>query len=85
MYHNRWQRWLAAEPVKINLLNQLVAHCVCRMPIARQQLVPGSEAAEAPTSWQDLENDGLAYLGDPCGFSAPVCSVLSCNAESAKQ
>ena len=67
MHRDKWQSWLADNPVKVNLLNQLVAHCVCRVPITRQQLVPGSAADGAPTSWQDLENDGLACVGEPGG------------------
>ncbi|KAL3130669.1 hypothetical protein ABBQ38_008059 [Trebouxia sp. C0009 RCD-2024] len=62
---DEWVSWLGADPIKVNLLKQLVAHCVCRVPISRQQLVPGSQAAEAPTTWQDMENDGLAYVGEP--------------------
>ncbi|KAL3155950.1 hypothetical protein ABBQ32_012943 [Trebouxia sp. C0010 RCD-2024] len=62
---DKWVSWLGADPIKVNLLNQLVAHCVCRVPISRQQLVPGSQAAGAPTTWQDMENDGLAYVGEP--------------------
>ncbi|KAL3159353.1 hypothetical protein ABBQ32_011304 [Trebouxia sp. C0010 RCD-2024] len=70
-----WDSWVGADPIKVNLLNQLVAHCVCRMPISWQQLVPGSQAAGAPTTWQDMENDGPAYIGEPgeCGDSGEQC------------
>ena len=62
---DKWDGWLGADPVKVNMLNQLVAHCVCRVRIARQQLVPGSQAAGVPVSWQDMENNGLANVGEP--------------------
>ena len=60
-----WAAWKAFEFVQVNLLNQLVAHSVCRVPVARQELVPGSEAAGTPTSWQDLEEAGLAFMVPP--------------------
>ena len=65
MTRDKWQGWLANDDSKVNLMNQLVAHCVCRVPITRQQLVPGGGAAGATVTWQDLENDGLAYIGEP--------------------
>ncbi|KAL3156272.1 hypothetical protein ABBQ32_012545 [Trebouxia sp. C0010 RCD-2024] len=65
MIKDKWQGWLASNDSKVNLMNQLVAHCVCRVPITRQQLVPGSHAAGATVTWQDMENDGVAYIGEP--------------------
>ncbi len=65
MIKDKWQGWLASNDLKVNLMNQLVAHCVCRVPITRQQLVPGSHAAGATVTWQDMENDGVAYIGEP--------------------
>ena len=43
MSKDKWQGWLASNDLKVNLMNQLDAHCVCRVPISRQQSVPGSE------------------------------------------
>lgn len=44
------------------LLNQLVARCVLGLPVRRnEEVVPGSSGV----TWQDLENDGLAYIGQP--------------------
>lgn len=65
MSRDKWQGWLASSDLKVNLMNQLVAHCVCRVPITRQQIVPGSDAAGATVTWQDLENDDVAYIGEP--------------------
>ena len=65
MSKDKWQGWLASNDLKVNLMNQLVAHCVCRVPITRQQSVPGSDAAGATVTWQDLENDGVAYICEP--------------------
>ncbi len=65
MSEGKWQGWLSSNPLNVHLMNQLVAHCVCRVPIDRQQSVPGSTAAGATVTWQDLENDGIAYIGEP--------------------
>jgi len=65
MSKDKWQGWLGSNHLKVHLMNQLVAHCVCRVPITRQQSVPGSDAAGATVTWQDLENDGVAYIGEP--------------------
>lgn len=69
---DKWKGWLASNDLKVNLMNQLVAHCVCRVPITRQQKVPGSDAAGAIVTWQDLENDGVAYIGEPGMQSSPL-------------
>ena len=65
MSRDKWQSWLDGNVLKVHLINQLAAHCVCRVPITRQQSVPGSDAAGATVTWQDLENDGIAYIGEP--------------------
>lgn len=85
MSKDKWQGWLASSDLKVNLMNQLVAHCVCRVPITRQQVVPGSDAAGATVTWQDLENDGVAYIGEPGmqqlflpgGHHCQVCSSVT--------
>ena len=65
MSRDKWRDWLSSNHLRVHLINQLVAHCVCRVPITRQQVVPGSHAAGATITWQDLENDGIAYIGEP--------------------
>ena len=72
MSRDKWQGWLVRNDLKVNLMNQLVAHCVCRVPVTRQQSVPGSEAAGAPVTWQDLENNGVAYIGEPGMTPGPL-------------
>ncbi len=62
MSEGKWQGWLSSNPLNVHLMNQLIAHCV---PIDQQQSVPGSTAAGATVTWQDLENDGIAYIGEP--------------------
>ena len=64
MSRDKWQSWLDGNAPKVHLINQLVAHFVCRVPITRQQLVPGSAGT---VTWQDRgsENDGIAYIGEP--------------------
>lgn len=65
MSRTRWNKYLENNAAGANLMNQLVAHCVCCVRIKRNQIVPGSEAAQGVVTWQDLENDGLAYIGTP--------------------
>lgn len=65
---DQWNSWLGPGQFKVNLLNQLVAHCICRIPIARPNIVPGSETSGVSVSWQDMEKDGLAYIGEPGGL-----------------
>ncbi|KAL3160418.1 hypothetical protein ABBQ32_010742 [Trebouxia sp. C0010 RCD-2024] len=43
---------------------------------ARQHIVPGSQAARARNRWQDLENDGLACVGESPG-SEPGLSAAA--------
>ena len=60
IYASKWQSWLVGN--KVGLLNQLVARCVLGLPVRRnEEVVPGSSGV----TWQDLENDGLAYIGQP--------------------
>lgn len=79
MSKTTWRKYLGQDDLgqddfRANLLNQLVAHCVCCVRIQRNQSVPGSEAAQGVVTWQDLENDGLAYIGTP-GWSREPCLV----------
>lgn len=37
MSKDKWQGWLGSDELKVHMMNQLVAHCVCRVPITRQQ------------------------------------------------
>ena len=76
MSKDKWQGWLASDVLKVNLMNQLVAHCVCRVPITRQQSVPGSDAAGARVTWQDLENDGIAYIFEPGTQLLPLAFAM---------
>ena len=72
MSKDRWQDWLSSNDLKVHLMNQLVAHCMCCVPITRQQSVPGSDLAGATITWQDLENDGIAYMVQPGMQSDPL-------------
>ena len=65
MSKDKWQDWLGKTDLQVHIMNQLVAHSVCRVPITRQESVPGSAAAGATVTWQDLENDGIAYISEP--------------------
>ena len=66
MRDTKWQPWLASNPLNVNVMNQLVAHCVCQVPITRQQAIPSSGAAGATGTWQDLERPaGIAYIVEP--------------------
>ena len=53
-----WHRWLTGN--KVGLLNQVVAHAVCCIPVARNAKVPNSGV-----TWQDLEQDGIVFMLSP--------------------
>ncbi|KAL3148676.1 hypothetical protein ABBQ38_014092 [Trebouxia sp. C0009 RCD-2024] len=61
----KWQGWLASNDLKVTVMNQPFANCVYRVPIIWLQLVPVSDTAGATVTWQDVENDGVAYIGEP--------------------
>ena len=63
IYASGWQPWLRGD--KVGLLNQLVAHCVLGLPVRRSAVVPDLSGGLVSVTWQDLENDGLAYIGQP--------------------
>ena len=64
IHDSKWQSWLVGE--KVGLLNQLVARSVLGLPVRRsEKVVPDSNGGLARVTWQDLENDGLAYIGQP--------------------
>ena len=71
MIQSKWSKWLGDDDALVNMLNQIVAHSVCRVPITRKSKVPGTE--DRPTTWQDLENDGLVYIGSPGNPYAVQC------------
>ena len=50
-----WSDWLTGN--NVGLLNQVVAHALCRIPVARKAMVPHSEVR-----WQDLEQDGVVSM-----------------------
>ncbi len=61
---SKWQSWLVVN--KVGLLNQLVARCVLGLPVRRsEEVVPDSSGGLVGVTWQDLENDGLAYISQP--------------------
>ena len=53
MIQSKWSKWPGGDAALVNILNQIVAHSVCRVPITRKSKVPGTEGR--PTTWQDLE------------------------------
>lgn len=72
MTSGKWNKWLADHPSVVNMVNQVVAHSVCRVPITRKSKVPGTE--DQPTTWQDLENDGVVYIGG--SGNSTSCNVI---------
>lgn len=61
IYARNWRSWLKRD--KVGLLKQLVAHCVLGLPVRRSDVVSDSSGGLVGVTWQDLENDGLAYIG----------------------
>ena len=58
---------------KVGLLNQLVARSVLGLPVRRSAaVVPHSSGGLEGVTWQDLENDGLACIGQP----GAICLLL---------
>lgn len=75
MTASKWSKWLADNETLVNMLNQVVAHSVCRVVLTRKSHVPGAEAQQ--TTWQELENDGVLYIGTACNFTS--CDVVLYN------
>eukprot|EP00898_Chlorokybus_atmophyticus_P002411 jgi/Chlat1/3170/Chrsp22S00248 len=77
--HSKWDSWLSGD--KSELLSALVAHSVLQVQVRRGHTV----CKGWKVTWQELENDGLWYVGAYAEANADPASNVSLDIDSSPE